>query len=191
MEELARFLYEVGLLKRMRRSGWWVAGIRDPESVAEHTFRAALLGYILACLEGADPFKTAMICLIHDVPEARIGDLHRINDFYLDSKEAHKKAMEDQTRSLPRGLAEQLQELYQLWENQSTPEAKIARDADLLECFIQALEYRAQGCSSLDKWTNNALSSLTSETAKSIARACENQDPKSWWHALDSPQDGT
>ena len=43
--------------KRVKRSGWWVAGIDDPESVAEHSYRTALLGYILASLEGADPTK--------------------------------------------------------------------------------------------------------------------------------------
>ncbi len=187
MEELAKFLYEVGLLKRIRRSGWWVAGIRDPESVAEHTFRTAILGYILASLEGADPMKTAMICLIHDLPEARIGDLHRVNDRYLDSKEAQRKALEEQLEFLPRKVADALKDLYELWYDQSTPEAKIARDADLLECFIQALEYRAQGCSSLEKWIEKTRAHLNTETARSIARACRNQDPKTWWHDLDSP----
>ncbi|MBF0384955.1 MAG: HD domain-containing protein, partial [Candidatus Omnitrophica bacterium] len=34
---------EAGLLKRVKRSGWWVAGIKDPESVAEHSFRCAVI----------------------------------------------------------------------------------------------------------------------------------------------------
>jgi putative hydrolase of HD superfamily len=187
MEELAKFLYEVGLLKRMRRSGWWVAGIRDPESVAEHTFRTAILGYILARLEGADPLKTAMICLIHDLPETRIGDLHRVNDRYLDSREAQKRAWGDQLQSLPEKVADALKDLYELWDDQNSLEAKIARDADLLECFIQALEYRAQGCSSLEKWIEKTGATLKTETARSIARACQNQDPKTWWHDLDPP----
>ena len=57
MNNIAKYLYEVGQLKRVKRSGWWMAGIADPESVAEHSFRTALLGYILASLEGADPTK--------------------------------------------------------------------------------------------------------------------------------------
>ncbi|GAA2641235.1 HD domain-containing protein [Paractinoplanes durhamensis] len=38
-EAIAAFGYELGLLKRVRRTGWWHAGVRDPESVAEHTMR--------------------------------------------------------------------------------------------------------------------------------------------------------
>ena len=52
VEGLTNFLYEMGLLKRCRRTGWWVAGVDDPESIAEHSFRAALIGYLLAVLEG-------------------------------------------------------------------------------------------------------------------------------------------
>ena len=51
------FFAEIGLLKKIKRSGWWVAGIKDPESVAEHSFRCAILGYYMAHLEKADPFK--------------------------------------------------------------------------------------------------------------------------------------
>lgn len=42
-------------------------GITDPESVAEHTCRAAVLGYVLTSLvEGADPMRTVAIYLFHD-----------------------------------------------------------------------------------------------------------------------------
>src|SRR5215469_9736084 len=50
-----RYLYEVGQLKLSKRTGWWHAGVPDPESVAEHTFRTAIIGYVLAVLEDADP----------------------------------------------------------------------------------------------------------------------------------------
>ncbi|MPY59963.1 HD domain-containing protein [Streptomyces spongiae] len=33
---MARFLYEAGTLKQTKRTGRWMAGVRDPESVAEH-----------------------------------------------------------------------------------------------------------------------------------------------------------
>ena len=34
--DLAKYLYEIGQMKRVQRSGWWFAGIRDPESVREY-----------------------------------------------------------------------------------------------------------------------------------------------------------
>lgn len=55
MNSMAKYLYEMGQLKRVKRSGWWMAGITDTESVVEHSFRTAMLGYILASLERADP----------------------------------------------------------------------------------------------------------------------------------------
>lgn len=33
---LINFLFEMGLLKRLKRSGWWAAGLEDQESVAGH-----------------------------------------------------------------------------------------------------------------------------------------------------------
>src|SRR5690348_4826761 len=66
---LAAFSYELGVLKRMRRSGWWHAGVRDPESVAEHTMRAAQLAALIAAEERADPARAAFLALWHDTQE--------------------------------------------------------------------------------------------------------------------------
>ena len=73
LEGLTNFLYEMGLLKRYKRTGWMIAGIDNPESIAEHSFRTAIIGYLLAVMEGADPAKTAAMCLFHDTQETRIG----------------------------------------------------------------------------------------------------------------------
>ena len=48
MEDIARFLLEIGVLKNVKRSGWWMAGVKDPETVAEHSYRTAIIGYFLA-----------------------------------------------------------------------------------------------------------------------------------------------
>src|SRR5438876_3356199 len=105
MNDIARYPYEIDQLKRVKRSGWWIAGIPDPESVAEHSFRTALLGYILASLEGADPQKTAMICLFHDLGEARINDLHKVAKRYIDVGDREEVACEEQAERLPQPLA--------------------------------------------------------------------------------------
>ena len=69
---------EAGLLKKIKRSGWWVAGIKDPESVADHSFRCALIAYYMAHLEKVDPFKAMAMALFNDIHEARINDLHKM-----------------------------------------------------------------------------------------------------------------
>jgi putative hydrolase of HD superfamily len=60
---LAAFGYELGLLKRIRRSRWWHVGVRDPESVAEHTLRAVQLAAVMAAEEGTDPARAALLAL--------------------------------------------------------------------------------------------------------------------------------
>jgi putative hydrolases of HD superfamily len=87
IEAIGKYLYEVGYLKRVKRSGWWLIGIRDPESVAEHVYRTAVLGYTLAVLDGnADPMRVATMCLFHDNGEARVGDLNKVPSRYIASK---------------------------------------------------------------------------------------------------------
>src|SRR5690606_24428473 len=72
---IAAFGYEMGILKRLRRAGWWQAGVRDPESVAEHSLRVAQLAAVLAAEENGNPERAAYLALWHDSQETRTGDL--------------------------------------------------------------------------------------------------------------------
>ncbi len=186
MNNIAKYVYEIGQLKRVKRSGWWVAGIDHPESVAEHSFRAALLGYILASLEGADPQKTAMICLFHDMGEARINDLHRVAKRYIDVGNREEVAFEEQAERLPQPLAEHVITFMHEYERRTSFEGQLAHDADLLECVIQAREYQAQGHTAVQDWITNCYAGLQSNAAKSIADACLSVEPSEWWQGLKS-----
>ena len=85
MARLADFLFEAGMLRKTPRSGYQFLG-SGSENVAEHSFRAALIGYVLADMAGAAPERTAMLCLIHDFHEARTGDFNYVNSIYNTSK---------------------------------------------------------------------------------------------------------
>ncbi len=54
-QNLLKYLFEAGHLKKQRHVGWWMAGIDDPETVAEHSWRAAVIAYVIAMLK---EFKT-------------------------------------------------------------------------------------------------------------------------------------
>ena len=144
LNSIAKYFYEVGTLKHQRRTGWWRMGVRDPESVAEHSYCTAVIGYILASLEGADPEKTASICLFHDTAETRIGDLHWVAKRYIRTKEGEQKASNEQIEQLPQSIAERVGVLLREYEERSSREAQVAREADLLECLLQAREYQLQ-----------------------------------------------
>ena len=161
-------------------------GVRDPESVAEHSYRTAVIGYVLAHLEGADPEKTASICLFHDTAEARIGDLHWVTKRYLRYKEAEQAALNDQTGQLPQKVAERILTLVGEYEERSSYEAQLAHEADLLECLLQAREYEMQGYSKGLEWARTCREGLQTDTARSLADACLNGDPGEWFQDLQS-----
>lgn len=183
MEDLVRFLFEVGQLKRVARSGWWMAGIRAPESVADHSFRCALLGYLLARREGSvDVARVTLMCLLNDLHEARINDLHKVGQAYLNYADAETKAFGDLVRPLPEGP--DLMELHAEFQREESPEARLARDADRLECAFQAREYEAAGCSACRDWFENTRASLKTPVAQELFAALARADAHDWWRRL-------
>lgn len=182
--ELARYLYELGYLKNLPRAGWNMIGIPAPESVAEHSFRTAILGYILATLEGADSAKTVLICLFHDTAETRIGDLHRVAKRYISVKEGEAKALAEQVTRLPQEMAAIICTLLGEYEERDTLEGRIAHDADSLECLIQAREYQACGYADAQDWVTGCYASLQTESARRLADSCMQTDPQEWWQGL-------
>jgi putative hydrolase of HD superfamily len=175
----AGYLFEAGTLKRARRSGWWIAGVRDPESIAEHSWRAAVTGMMIASLEGADPSRTAMLCVLHDTPETRIGDIPKIGRDYLTAASAEAVAA-DQTAECPPEVAATVRGAIAEFEAGETPESVCARDADKLECLVQAVEYRHQGVSTVQNWIDSSLTGLRTETARRLAAEILEADPLAW-----------
>jgi putative hydrolase of HD superfamily len=159
-------------------------GIRDPESVAEHSYRTAIIGYVLAALEGANPEKTAMICLFHDTAEARIGDLHWTAKRYLSAKEGERVALTEQVRRLPQEFAATVLSRVNEYEERSSHEGQLAREADLLECIFQAREYQTQGYTEAQDWITGCYENLQTESGKNLADACVNMTPSAWFQGL-------
>ncbi|MEV5715802.1 HD domain-containing protein [Amycolatopsis mediterranei] len=178
-ESLASFGYELGLLKRVRRSGWWHAGVRDPESVGEHSLRAAQLAALLAAEEGASPERAAFLALWHDTQETRTGDLPLTANDYLRKPQA-RQITADQTAALPARSRELVRAAVDEYETRESPEALCAKDADKLEMLLQALEYRDIGVRPVDEWIESARKGLKTETARKVAEAAMTLSPLSW-----------
>jgi putative hydrolase of HD superfamily len=168
----------------VKRSGWWIAGIENPESVAEHSFRTAVIAYLLAELEGVNTERATFMALFHDAGEARTNDLHRIARRYVDWENVDKKVAEDQSKRLPEHIRKGMMALNSEYEEANSVEARIARDADLLECLIQAREYQTMGCDDVSDWISNARAALLTDSAKKIAEACMETEPREWWQGL-------
>lgn len=165
---VANYLVEMGVLKRARRTGWWAAGIKDPETIAEHSFRTALVGTMLAALEGADPARVALLCLLHDTQETRVGDIPHHGRRYLTAA-SNESVTADQVAELPPPAARAVQEAVAEYEQGETQEALVARDADKLECLLQAVEYQQQGWATVQQWIDSSRAALKTPSAAQLA----------------------
>jgi putative hydrolase of HD superfamily len=176
---IAAFGYELGVLKRMRRTGWWHAGVRDPESVAEHSLRVAQLAGLLAAEEGGDPTRAAYLAIWHDSQETRTGDLPHTARPYV-AKPDPRQITADQTAGLPTNAASSVLDAVAEYEDAVTLEARCAKDADKLEMLLQAVEYRDVGALRVDGWIESARKGLKTDTARRVADAAVSLSPLAW-----------
>jgi 5'-deoxynucleotidase YfbR-like HD superfamily hydrolase/DNA-binding transcriptional regulator YhcF (GntR family) len=178
----AAYLFEVGSLKNLPRAGWLRLGIPLPESVAEHSFRVGVVGLVLAAIEGADVGRTSALCLLHDSPETRTGDVTAIGRAYVTTEPAENVAVH-QTAGMPEEAAKVFRDLVAEYEAGQTPEAQVAKDADKLESLLQAVEYQAQGFDTT-AWQDTSVTALRTDAGRQLARAIMAADPHSWWSAF-------
>ena len=178
------FISEAGMLKRVQRSGWTVLGIKNPESVADHSFRCAVIGYLLAREEKASAHKVLLMTLFNDMQEARITDLHKMAQRYIECGQAEERVFKEQVKSLPAGIRKELTEMRVEYKNQRTKESLIARDADILECLIQAKEYYEYGYKQAAKFMKKAPGFLVTKSARKLWRQAKNIDTNDWWISI-------
>lgn len=174
---LADFFNEVGMLRHTPRSGYRFLG-SGKESVAEHSYRTTVIGYALAKLEGADTAKTMLLCLFHDLPEARTGDFNYVNKMYNTSDEA--TAFKDAVTGT------QLEDtLLPVWDEHTqgtTLEAKLAADADQLDMILNLKREADIGNTMALTWIESAVLRLQTPLAKELAKAIQQTHHTHWWY---------
>jgi len=143
MKNIPGFIAAVGRLKSLKRTGWVKSGIKDAESVADHSFRAAVLAFALAP-KSIDKDKCVRMALIHDFGESIVGDITPDEEKRKGKPEAERKAI-----SKLAGLAGS-PEILSIWlefEKGKSPEARFVCEVDRLEMLLQAYEYRKSNSS--------------------------------------------
>jgi len=146
-EGLADFFAEAGKLKRLPRTGWVESGVHDPESVADHSFRVALIALILADARGLNSLRVVRMALLHDLAEAETGDLTPTQK-EADPEAARRTeeaAMERLLGELPEVIREEYRGAWREFSESATDEARLVRDADKLDMVMQASEYQKAG----------------------------------------------
>jgi putative hydrolase of HD superfamily len=149
IQGIVDFCKYVGKLKRISRKGW-VSGVevKQPESVADHSFRSAILAMCLSDLRGLDAEKMVRMALLHDVHEALIGDYDYFDKKKIgldEVKEREKKAINTIFSALPEAIKEKYVLLADEYRRQETEDANLVRQIDQIEMIMQALEYEEEG----------------------------------------------
>ncbi|OGW76178.1 MAG: hypothetical protein A2Z72_00700 [Omnitrophica bacterium RBG_13_46_9] len=184
LKSVVNFIIEAGLLKRTSRSGWSVLGIQNAESVADHSFRCALIGFFLAQLENMSYDKVLLMTLFNDTHEARITDLHKMAQRYLNIEKAEDNSFKEQISSLPERIRERLAEMRREYKKQKSRESIIARDADILECLLQAKEYSESGYRNASQFMKKAPRFLKTKSARNIWAYAKKANLNNWWVKL-------
>jgi putative hydrolase of HD superfamily len=177
MKDLINFLFEVGMLKKTPRTGYQFLG-SGKESVAEHSFRMSLIGYLLSLQEPkADAMKTMLMCLFHDLHEARTGDHNYVNKRYVQIDE--DKAVQDLAKGLP--IRDEIVSLTREFNEGKSLEACISRDADQLDLILSLKEEQDLGNAYAREWLHYAVKRLQTESARKMAQEILQTDSTEWW----------
>lgn len=141
---------------------------------------------MIAVQENANADRAAALGLFHDLPESRTGDIPSVGKSYVDTTDPCE-VVADQVHEVPTVLFDHIVGLVTEYENATnhaaTLEAKCSRDADKLECLLQAREYEATtGNRQLTLWIDSMVRSVTTTTGTALAHEALEVEPSTWFH---------
>ena len=162
---IADLLFEAKILKNIPRSGFHFLGA-GKESVAEHVFITTFIAYVMSkIVPDIDALRLITMCLVHDLTEARTGDLNYVQKKYVSAEE--NRALKDATRDIP--FADSLSDLLYEFNEGKSAEAKLARDADQLSLVLELKSLIDIGYKPPEKWLPFVLDRLKTKTGKKLS----------------------
>jgi putative hydrolases of HD superfamily len=165
-DPLLAVMTEAAHLKKLYRQGWLKAGIPRElcETVAEHSFGVALLAMLVGGEVGlgVDRDRLVRMAMVHDLGEVYAGDFTPADAVPADEKHRLEREAVDRIFSkLPQG--EEYRALWEEYEREETPEARLAHELDRLEMALQALVYEEEGIPGLDAFYESARQAVHSQ----------------------------
>jgi putative hydrolases of HD superfamily len=139
-------LHLAEMLKDEMRHSWTSKGRR--ESVAEHTWRTSLMAILFfpyLSLQ-VDLLKALKMIIVHDIVEARAGDVP-VFEVNAEIKKKEALAICEIRQMLNNSTGDEIYELWQEFEMGCTNEAKFAKALDKIEANLQHNE------ANLSSWT--------------------------------------
>ena len=188
-KRIANFLYEIGTMRKLMRIHRQVFLSDDmSDSIASHSYRVAMIAWFLAKEEKADPYKTVMMGLLHDMGEVRSNDHNWIHKKYV--KIFDQEINEEQLGTLP---YPDLKALIDEYEKRESQESILVKEADTLDQILLLREYAWAGNKEAEvllhgkpgkEKTNVLLDRLKTQIGKKIGQAIYDVNPSDWWNDL-------
>lgn len=177
------FALTVGKLKSLKRTGWVRRNVPNPESVADHSFRTAILAMTLSPQVDADINKSVKMALIHDVGEAIIGDVVAASwdgksfdiPLLLKKHQEETAAVHDIFSLIEDKVSPTLFEEFQA---KQTIEAKLVTEVDKLDMAIQAYEYEKEYDIDMQAFFNNVSAVLKLKPIRKLFKQIESKRNK-------------
>lgn len=173
-DAIVRTYLEACQLKSLPRTGWLRRGVPPArcESVAAHCHGVATLALLLLGGRPLDEDRVLRMALLHDLGEARVGDLTPADGVSANDK--HRREAEA-LRAIVDGLphARSHLEIWDEYEAGRTAEARFVRQVDKLEMALQAAAYRAQGYEGLDEFFESARAAIDDPDLLAILDAAQ------------------
>lgn len=152
------FFHMLERLKLTKREGWRRFGIMNGESISDHMYRMSLITMFAPQSLSSKlniPHCTKM-ALVHDMAEALVGDITPVDGVAKSEKNRRESTTMDYfTKSLLGRVnggttGQELQDIWQEYEDNETLEAKFVHDVDKIELVLQMVEYERAHETKLD-----------------------------------------
>jgi putative hydrolase of HD superfamily len=143
-------------LSDLPRTGWLLRGVTSPESIADHSWGVAVVAMLLVDMmradgESIDGERVLRMALLHDIAEARTGDVPMPNK---------TPAMSEALHTLEQSIVEEMLPpahvaLWRESEAGETLEARIVKASDKIQMMIKLTIYEHRRGANLDEfWAN-------------------------------------
>ncbi|MCH7966442.1 MAG: HD domain-containing protein [Nitrosopumilus sp.] len=158
-------------LKKISRQGWVdKLSLKNPESVADHSYLMAVIGMVISDLGNYNSEKIIKMILLHDLAESKIGDYTPKQLSKEKKNELENNAFNEIIENLPNSIKLQYLQIWQEYQQNNSIESKLVHQIDKLEMALQAKIYSEDGHSpeKLECFFESAKTDITNSKLKEL-----------------------